>query len=75
MTDLETACRELVEEFREQADKVADRSRGPIHRTDYARGVSAGLNHALKELERELEEHRDVDPEVKTVVGQMEDAT
>ena len=71
MTDLETACRELVDNWRKQADKVADRSRGPIHRTDYARGVSAGLNHALKELEREL----DIDPEVKDIVEQMEDAT
>lgn len=71
MSDLEAECRDILDTWRYEAAKCADPEKGPIHGTEYARGVSAGLNHAADALEELLEEHR----EVKELVEQMEDAT
>ena len=61
MTDLETACRELVAEFRIRA------------RTHRDRECQLEIENCADELERALEEH--MDPEVKHLVEQMEGAT
>lgn len=45
----------LVEEFRDQAEKTSDESRGPIHGSAYGNGVSAGLEYAADELEALLD--------------------
>jgi hypothetical protein len=54
MTDRE-ALEALVEHLRDQADKCADSSRGPIHGSDYGLGVSFGLNYCADELEEVLQ--------------------
>jgi len=65
--DLHTACRELIEEWRGSE-------------------VEQTLNHAelaeqeafetcIKDLEKILDEHEQLDPEVKQLVAMMEDAT
>jgi hypothetical protein len=47
--------RELIEEWREQAELCSDDGRGPLHGSKYGNGISAGLNHAADELEQVLE--------------------
>ena len=42
---------EIVAHLSEQAEKCVDESRGPIHGSDYARGVCSGLRYAADELE------------------------
>ena len=64
MTDLETACRELVDRWKDAADYAENE--GYLREAD-------GINGCVDELEHALEEH--MDPEVKTLVEQMEDAT
>ena len=41
----------LIQHLRDEAEKCANNSRGPIHGTEYANGVSAGLEYAADELE------------------------
>jgi len=48
--------REIILYYRNQAERCADEERGPIHGTEYANGVSAGLEHAADELEARIDE-------------------
>jgi len=70
MADLETACRELVAEWRNNSYPT-DRRKDMPYRT----GVGRGYNRASNDLIEAVEYHANVDPEVKTLVAQMEDAT
>ena len=47
---------ETIEHWREQAELCQDGDRGVIHGTEYATGVSAGLNHAADDLEALIED-------------------
>jgi len=55
--DIERVVEILIENLRYDAEKCADPSNGPVHDTDYARGVSAGLNHAADELEKVIQDN------------------
>ena len=60
MTDLETACRELLTQWRERG-------------VEEPYGMT--WHPPADELEHALEEHTEMDPDVKHLVEQMEDAT
>jgi len=79
MTDLETACRELVSDLESRMsnnrEKANLHSVGSDELANLYRGIAIGRARSAKELERALAEHTDLDPDVKHLVEQMEDAT
>ena len=65
MTDLETACRELVDRW--------DSWLPPEDAMD--RPFESHVRECKRELEETLAEHTEIDPDVKHLVEQLEDAT
>jgi hypothetical protein len=62
--DFKTACRELLTRWREAAEYAENE--GYMHESD-------GINGCADELEHALDQH--MNPEVKALVEQMENAT
>ena len=56
MTD---GLRELVERLEKEAQDVEEGDSSPIHRTEYASGVCAGIRYAKDELKEALDENEE----------------
>ena len=59
--------RELVDRLEQEAQDVEEGDSSPMHRTEYASGVCAGIRYAKDELEEALDETEERRPNARVM--------